>query len=293
MIRLTDTRVTGFSRQYYDIFWEIAPTTEDIQEYTFTVERSEAEAGPFLPITDALVDRYAVRDNNVPLISHNRTLFYRVKVRHTPSGKVFYGETSDRWGKPDLIAQEIMRLETLLFREFTGGTCFLFPRRTFGQRCPQCWDDVMQKTVDSSCPTCFGTGFSGGYHYPVQFEAQIDEAPVTEPVTSSDHHHQKMYTFRSPASPEIKPLDLFVDFKNRRMRVVQVSGTTRLGVRVRQEIQAVLLQPGSIADTVPLKVDAETLQLAGWRNYLNPQNPESAGVVPDDSLSGLLGRYGY
>lgn len=293
MIRFTDIKVTGFSRQYYDIYWEIAPTTADIQEYTFTLERSESEAGPFNAISGDLIDRYHVRDNDVHLISSNRTFFYRVRLKHTPSGRVEYSDIADRAGKPDLIAQEILRLETLLFQEFAGGACFLFPRRTFGQRCPQCWDTVLQKTIDSKCPTCFGTGFSGGYHYPIQFFAQVDEGSITENATESDHHQQKMLTFRCPASPELKPLDLFVDFKNRRMRVVNVGGTTRLGVRVRQEVQAVLLQPGSIADAVPLDVDTEAFETAGWRNYTNPQNPEAAGVTPDSALDTLLGRFGY
>lgn len=293
MISVRDIKVTGFSRQYYDVFWEIEPTTEDIQEYTFVLERSESEAGPFEAISGELVDRYHVRDNDVYLISSNRTLFYRVRVRHALSGKVEYSDIADRWGKPDLIAQEIVRLETLLFQEFAGGSCFLFPRRTFGQRCPQCWDAVLQKTIDSKCPTCFGTGFSGGYHYPVQFFAQIDEGSLTETVSESDYHQQKMFTFRCPASPELKPLDLFVDFKNRRMRVVSVGGTTRLGVRVRQEVQATLLQPGSIADAVPLKIDHENFRSAGRRNYTNPQNLEAAGVTPEDALDSLLGRFGY
>ncbi len=293
MISLRNVRVTGFERDWNDIYWEIAPTTDDIQEYEFYVERSEAEAGPFDEITGKMFDRYYVRDNSIPPSSLNRTLFYRIKVRQPRTGKVVYSEVVDRAGRHDLIAAEVVRLETLLFQEFVGGVCWLFPRRTFGQRCPQCWDSVLEKSLDSDCPTCFKTGFSGGYHYPVQFSAQIDESPVTEQVSVHDHNQQRMYTFRCSASPEVKPLDLFVDFKNRRMRVVQVHGTSRLGVRVRQEIQAVLLQPGSIEDAVPLKVDAASLQLTPHRNYTDPQNPEAAGKTPSDALDTLLGRYGY
>lgn len=293
MIRLANVRVTGFGRDYNDIYWEVPPTMEDLQEYEFYVERSEAEAGPFHAITGRMIDRYYVQDNDFPPTSLNRTLFYRVRVRHPMSGREFYSEVVDRQGKLDLIAAEITRLESLLFQEFVGGVCWLFPRRTFGQRCPQCWDEDLERSVDTDCGTCFRTGFSGGYHYPIQFHAQIDESPLTEQASVHDHLQQRMYTFRCPSSPEVKPLDLFIDYKNRRMRVVQVHGTTRLGVRVHHEIQAVLLQPGSIEDAVPLHVDAKNLQLTPQRNYTNPQNSEAAGRTPDSALDTLMGRYGY
>ena len=294
MITLRNVRVTGFSRSYYDVYWEVAPTTSDLQEYEFYVERSEAEAGPFQEIAGPLIDRFHLRDNDVPLISSMRTLFYRIKVRHPMSGKVEYSETVDRWGQAPLIAQEIIRLETLLFQEFNGRTCWTFPRRTFGQRCPQCWDHVMQKCRDDQCPTCFKTGISGGYHYPVQFFGQIDEAELQSEITLHDHHAQKHFRLRCPASPELKPDDLLIDYKNRRMKAVKIGGTSHLGVRVRQEITLVLLQPGSIEDAVPLKVDAETLQTVGWRNYINPHNVEAITQGPfDDGMDFLLGRFGH
>lgn len=293
MITLRNVRVTGFSRSYYDIYWEVAPTNHDLQEYEFYVERSEAEAGPWQQIAGPLIDRYFLRDNNVPLISANRTLFYRVKVRHQLTGKVTYSDIVDRWGKEDLIAAEIVRLETLLFTEFAGTLSWLFPRRTFGQRCPQCFDDVLGKRLDDSCPTCFGTAFSGGYHYPIEFWAQLDESEHAENVAIHGHEQQRIYTFRCPASPEVTPLSLFVDHKNRRFRVLTVGGTSKGGVRVRQEIRAVLLQPGSIEDAIPLQVDTEKLRTAPWRNYTNPQDPFEAGATPDDALSALLGHHGY
>jgi hypothetical protein len=293
VITLRNVRVTGFSRSYYDIYWEVVPTTSDLQEYEFYVERSEAEAGPWHQIAGPLIDRYYVRDNNVPLISNNRTLFYRIKVRHPMSGRVLYSDIVDRWGREDLIAAEIIRLETLLYEEFAGVLCWLFPRRTFGQRCPQCYDEVLGKVIGDSCPTCYGTGFSGGYHYPIEFWAQVDESEHTENVATHGHEQQRLYTWRCPASPDVTPLSLFIDNKNRRFRVVSVGGTSKGGVRVRQEIRAVLLQPGSIEDAIPLKVDAERLQTVPWRNYTNPQDPFTTGATPDSALDRMLGRYGY
>lgn len=292
MIQVKNISVTGFDSKYKDISWEITTTAEDILEYEFFVQRSEAEAGPYLDITPGLVDRYYVRDNSTPSYSNNRVLFYRIRVRHVPTGHESFSETATVEGELDLIALEIIRAETILFEEFIGTVCWLFPVRTFGQRCPQCWDSVMGQATAKSCPTCWGTGFSGGYHYPVQLFAQIDEAPISENPQSSHHHQERAFTLRCPTSPRIKPLDLLVDSKNRRMRVVQVHGTHRLSVRVRQEVSAVLVRPNSIDYRVPLNVDAEEVIRAGWRNFSNPQSIESLDMEGGKVLESLINRYG-
>lgn len=293
MISITRVKVTGFSRRYLDVDWEIAPTNDDLQEWEFYLERSEAEAGPFQVIAGPLVDRYHVRDNTTPQISLNRLLFYRVRAVNKHRSIEFYSEVADREGREDLIAAEIGSLETMLFEEFVGTLCWLFPRRTFGQRCPQCFDSVLGKRIDDSCPTCFGTGFSGGYHYPIQFSAQFDKAPRVDQVSTHDLHQQVVVGMRCPASPRVSPQDLVIDHRNRRYRVVSAAATSRLGVDVHQEVQAVELQPGSVEDALELQVDHRNLALAGHRNFTNPQCPEEAGVAPDGALDNILGRYGF
>lgn len=293
MISITRVRVTGFSRRYLDIDWEIAPTNDDLQEWAFYVERSEAEAGPWQVISGPLVDRYYVRDNSTPQISLHRLLFYRIHAVNAVRQVDIYSPVADREGAEDLIAAEIGSVETMLFEEFIGTAAWLFPRRTFGQRCPQCWDQVLGKVVDDSCPTCFGTSFSGGYHYPILFYPQIDKAPRVDHASTHDLDQQATTGIRCTASPRLSPGDLVVDHTNRRYRVITVSSTSRLRVDVRQEGQLVELAPGSVADAIPLRVDHRNLAVAGHRNFTNPHNPEAAGVVSDDALTSMLGRYGY
>ncbi len=292
-MKFTRLQVTGFSRRYFDVDWEIAPTHDDMQEWEFFVERSESEAGPWIVVAGPIVDRYYLRDNTTPQISLNRSLFYRVRAVNPSRGLDVVSMHADREGEPDLIATEIASLEHLLFTEFTGTRSWLFTRRTFGQRCPQCWDDVLSKIIDDSCPTCFRTGFSGGYHYPIEFFAQFDKSPQSENASTYDHHQLNPQTFRCTASPKITPMSLVIDHKNQRFRVLTVSHTSRLGVGVHQEVQAIQLQPGSIEDAIELKVEHRTLSLAASRNYTNPQNLEAAGGADLPELDGLLGRYGY
>lgn len=290
MIKVRNYRVLSFSLDYLEVLWEVAPTTEDLQEYQFFVERSEAEAGPYLQIAGPLVDQYRVRDNATPQITTNaRTLFYRIKTVHTPTGRVEYAGPFDQEGKISLLAKEMVRRERVLFEEFVGTKCWLFPRRTFGQHCPNCFDPVMDKMIDDSCPTCWGTGFSGGYHYPTAFWAQIDAPEQTEQVTLEDHRRVLYFQLRTGPAPAIKPMDLIIDYQNRRFRVAAISGTSRLGVSIRQEIRLVQIQRGSIDDRVPLKIDVESLQPFPEREFTNPHSLESS--EPD--ISSIFGAYGY
>ncbi len=293
MISISSVRVTGFSRRFLDVDWEIAPTHDDMQEWQFFVERSESEGGPWDVVSGPIVDRYYVRDNSTLQVSSNRLLFYRVRAENPLRGLHVVSDHADREGEPDIIASEIASLENLLFTEFTGTRSWLFTRRTFGQRCPQCWDDALGKRLDDACPTCFGAGFSGGYHYPVEFFAQFDRSPQQEAVSTHDHHQQAVQTFRCTASPRITPMSLVIDHRNARYRVVGVTTTTRLNVGVHQEVQCVQLQPGCIEDAIELKVDHRELSHAAHRNYTNPQNLEAVGVIPADELDGLLGLHGY
>lgn len=290
MIKVRNERVLSFGLDYLDVLWEIEPTTEDIQEYQFFVERSEAEAGPWLQIAGPLVDQYGFRDNAVPLITNTvRPLFYRIRVEQPHTGKVSYSPQFDQEGRISLLAQEMVRLERVLFEEFIGVRCWIFPRRTFGQHCPNCFDVVLDKVIDEQCVTCWGTGYSGGYHYPVSFWAQIDPPEITDQVFTEDHRRTLQYQLRCGPTPAIRPLDLVIDYQNRRYRVVSVSGTSRLGVSIRQEVRLVQIQRGSIEDKIPLKIDTETLKPFPEREFSNSHSLESS--EPD--IDSLFGAYGY
>jgi hypothetical protein len=73
------------------------------------------------------------------------------------------------------------------------------------------------------------------------------------------------------------------------MRAITVSGTSRLGVTIRQEIRLVQIQRGSIEDRIPLKVDVTTVKRFPEREFTNPHSIEAS--EPD--ISSIFGAYGY
>jgi len=292
MIHILNERVVSFSREYLDIYWEIAPTNDDLQEWEFYVERSEAEGGPWVQVAGPMIDRYYVRDNTVPTISNSRIFFYRIRAHQPSIGKGFYSRVIDREGDPDLIASEIIRREQLLWREHAGVQMWVFPIRTFGQRCPQCYDPVLGKRNQDFCATCFNTSFSGGYHYPISFWGQVDVPEGADQITMDDHRQTEYYVMRAGPTPSMKPLDLVIDHMNRRHRIISIGGTLKTGASVRQEVRLVQVQKGSVEDKVPLKIEEDKVILRPPRNYTNPQNLEDAtSDVAIDSILDTLYKY--
>jgi len=288
VITFRPTRVVSFSLQYLDVYWEVEPTTEDLQEYDFYVERSEAEYGPWQPVAGPLVDRYYLRDNNVPLLSANRLLFYRVRAVRRDTGTEVTAPAASRMGNLPLDAVEIVRLEELVAREHSGTLAWIFPRKTFGQRCPQCWDRALGKVTDDQCPTCWATGFSGGYHYPVEAWVGISPPPKVENIGAELHTQANTVSLAMGNSPLLSPYDLIIDHLNRRWRVLNVSTTARYGITVRQTAQCTRVMKGSVEDAIPLQVDLASLEVSARRSYTNPHVPGQART----DMATLLGTYG-
>lgn len=291
MISFRRTKVISFSLQYQDVYWEVENTSEDLQEYDFYVERAESELGPWQQIAGPLVDRYYLRDNSVPLLNANRILFYRVRAVARTSGKEASTSPFSRLGPLPLDALEIVRNEEIVLREHAGTRVWVFPIRTFGQRCPQCWDRALMKVTDDACPTCWSTGFSGGYHYPVECWAQLDSPTQVEQVTTNTQLQPNVVTMRVGPAPSIAPLDLIVDHLNRRWRVTAVANTARFGIPVRQQPTLTRVTKGSVEDAIPLNVDTAAIELRPTREYVNPQTPGAAASVADINV--ILGAYGY
>lgn len=285
MLEVKNVKVLPFNIEFMEIVWEISNTSEDILDYDFYVLRSEAEEGPFDTIAGPLVDVYRVRDSSVHAITTHRIYYYKIKTRNRVTGEEKEFGPFDIEGIPNLIAVEMIRRETaVLLPEFAGTKFWLFPRKTFGQRCPNCYDEVLQKKLSERCTTCWGTTYSGGYHYPTEFWGQMDMPQQQEQVSLEDHKQPKMARLRLGPSPGVKPMDLIIDYKNFRYKVVNVSGTSLNGVAVRQDLQIVMLEKGCVEDKIPLKLP--NTDFVPKRNFENAQSTETFTL-------GVLKNYGF
>lgn len=295
MIHVTRITVRSFNLDQLDIFWEISPvaapqdasTPHEIYDYDFYILKSEAAMGPYAQIAGPLRDVYSLRDIQVHLLHKWRQFYYQIKVVHRDSGETeTFGPASNLEPEPDLIAAEIIRQEDLLFREFVGRRCILFPARTFGPAC-SCFDVVTNRRTRSGCKLCFGTGWLGGFMSPVEVFVQIDPFPKTAQPNALQERQPGDTLGRMISFPPVAPRDILVESENRRWRVLTVTPTQRLRATVRQELQIHEIPKGDIEYGLPVNVDVKSLQPASERNFINAQN------LDDDDYSDIFAVYGH
>lgn len=259
----------------FQINWVIRSTYEDLLDYTFQVLRSESGGGPFIAISPEMTDRYFFLDNTIRKGNDFRQWFYKISVRHKPSGSVAEFGPADPGPDADLIATELRKHMNLLFREFVGRRCWVLPVRTFGQRC-RCWDQVLAQRTQSHCVTCFDTGFVRGYNTPIESWISIDPDQQSEQNFNVGPTQQSNTTARLGFFPPLKPRDIIVEPENLRWRVVQVSGTQQLRAPVHQEIQIHKVPSTDIEYKIKFDIgDAlPNMWLSPARNFSNPHSLE-------------------
>lgn len=296
MIPVSKLTVRSFDLDQLDIFWEIPPVAAPSQsstaehaifDYDFYVLRSEAAMGPYDVISGPLRDTYSFRDVQVHLLHKWRQYYYKIRVVHrTTAATEEFGPASHLEPEQDLLAAEIIRQEDLLFREFVGRKCFLFPARTFGPAC-SCFDVVAGRRTRSGCKNCFGTGWLGGFMSPVEIYIQIDPFPKRSVESSLPVQQPSDTVARMICFPPVSPNDIIVEPENRRWRVKTSTPTQRLRANVRQELQLHEIPKGDIEFALPVLVDAKSLNPAANRNFTNPQN------LDDQDYSDIFSVYGH
>lgn len=281
MIKLANVRVRSFNIDYLDIYWDVAPCFEDLDDYQFTVLRSDNEFGPFYAVTPPLVGKFHVRDNSIKGQHSKYTrLYYRVQATHRVSGESSY--TPELGGAklaaaPDLVALEMARLNNLRLKEFSGRMVWIFAKRHTGQRCSVCFDVVTQRKMRSGCSSCYDTGWRGGFYAPVETYATIMEDSGS--IALGNY-------------PEVNEGDVIVEAENMRWRVgSSIVKTLKARAMIRQQAGIVSVPTNDIEYQLPINIpDSEVKDLEGTpaRQYSNPHTLGSAGL--EVSMQTIYGK---
>ena len=303
-LKLTNIKIDSLSIDFLEVTWEIESTAEDVLDYTFQVLRSEAPMGPFEKISPPMEDRFFFIDNRVRVLNKYRQFHYKIRVTHKPSEEVVDFGPAARGAEPDLIALELRKHFNLLTREFIGRRCWVLPVRTFGKRCPSCWNETLKAQTKSGCVTCYDTAFVRGYHSPIETFVQFDPSPKAEQQTNLGNLQQQNTTIRLGFFPPLKPRDIIVEMENRRWRVTNVSTTQRLRAAVHQEVQVHEVPKSDIEYLISFDLGTQTIKTptgeqlvpiklkdlfpAGARNYTNPQNLQN---FEDEEIPGIFSLY--
>jgi len=292
MLEVSKIWVSSLDLDYFNLYWEIADTVEDHLLYSFYIERSESMAGPWTTIGGPFKDKWSFRDTQVNRRHRLRSYNYRLRIVEDATSNTAYSDVVLQKAETDLITVEIRRRMTVLFKEFVGRKAWLFPVRTFGTRCADCWDETRQKVMKDRCQTCFGTGFAGGYMSPIEMLIQLDPESGADQATPSGEILDTTTTARMLALPPVKSKDLIIEAENIRWLVMNVSQTRKLRAVSHQQLQLHQVFPGDIAFKVPVKVDEKNLDPSPGREFTNPQQVEELKTT-NPGIEDVLRVYGF
>jgi hypothetical protein len=283
-------RVRSLDVDFHEVSWEIGSTTEDIFDYTFQLLRSEGPEGPYDVLTPEMEDRYLFIDNVISRGHNYREYYYKLRTKHKASQVTKDHGPVYNVAEPDLWAIEVRKHANILMREFAGRRCWVFPVRTFGQRCG-CWSVTLGKRTRSGCVTCFDTGFVRGYMSPIEAWLQIDPNPKAEQNTSVGPIQQEVTTLRMGYWPPLKPRDLIVEGENVRHRANQISFTQKSRAVLHQEVAVYQIPKTDIEYKLEFDIGAalKDIWLSPSRNFTNPQCLET---FKDEEIPDILSLYG-
>ena len=224
---------------------------------TFNVYKSPSDAGPWSKINDVpLSNTNFLADTTTEDFSIFKKSYYTVEVRlPSPDGR-YIKSCSTTWENrrgtlQELRAREVTRREKILLNKFVGIDSLVFRRKYFGERCPQCWNPVIEKVTQDHCPTCYGTSFLGGYFPGVPTKICYDPSPNSTQLAYLGKLEINQLSAWTIEYPSVDSLDLIVripDFKT--FRVSSINQTELQTVKIRQIMALTELSKGSVECTL-------------------------------------------
>ena len=261
MIVLTSLSVTSFDLRYLQLAWSIETTSENIDNYALDIYRSESPGVSGLESYNILASGipasdYDYLDYTVSGLSNpNRTWFYKFNVINIVTGATEIQPTVPLYRKgqsTSYVTKEILRRKNLSLTKKSGTTFYLVKKRNSGTRCSRCWDSILQRAGNGTCPVCYGTGFLLGYYTPIEFKATSTTSPKYNQVMMFGEWKPSDKLLYTTMYPPITPRDFIVDDSNNRWIVLQCRFIQQLGFNIEQIVQTSLILPDDVIYNVSI-----------------------------------------
>lgn len=247
-------QVRAFDLSRLVIDWVIKPTNQDLQDYTFSVFRSQSQdAAEFVKVIDGLKDKFSFHDPIVGQKNKWRQWFYRVRVTEDATDLFVESDIASNDAEPDRIALAIIAKQSNLLEKFTGVPSFILKERTFGQRCGLCFDTRKMRRKTDNCGQCFNTGFVGGFFDPIPMFANLNPSSKTIQFAHFGEIHPDQVAAWISNFPEVKPRDILVEEDDgKRWRIIKVEPTRKRRSVVHQTLLLTQINRSDIEWTIPV-----------------------------------------
>lgn len=235
MINLRNLKASSeMSLEYLVVNWEIEDTSEALKNYRYDIYRCIGvdNEDEYEFVDSVSGDCFYFYDTTARQHKRGIHFYYTVIPVHIPSNTngepkkciSFYDK------KKDVYANYMRRVNSMYLNVIGNKEGQLLIKRRFGQKCSRCWDDIRRQHRHHSCPSCFGTGYEGGYHTAcsIKFNYLSQPSGLSENVgVDGRGDNVQDITIWTENHPAISVGDIFVDEDNNRFKIVQVQRTMK------------------------------------------------------------------
>ena len=253
MILLETLDVNSYDLESLDLTWSFKSTpSANFADFKLDVYRCEAPSSDIseydLIASGISSTAYSYSDTTVSGLQHPQRLwYYKFKIKEysgatvvdtdiQPAVPAYIHDLTD-----DKFHREILRRKNLVLNRYSGRTMKLIKHRSWGQHCPECWDEYLYRIKYDECPTCYGTGWVGGYFDPIEFKSLITPSPKYNQINMFGDWRPSDTMLTTVNFPPLQVRDVVVDERNARWMVKAVRTKEIKGFVIEQNIQASLI----------------------------------------------------
>lgn len=218
---------------------------------SFNIYKSDSRVGNFLQVNlTPLIGTNFFKDTTTLQYSKYNEDWYIIEAvlsngKRIQSNATTWANNRSSWVQ--IRAREIQRREYFLLSRYTGVKSFILRRKTYGQRCLECWNFDLEKVMSDKCKACLGTSFEGGFWPAVESYIQYDPSPNDLSYTYFGKFEQNEVMAWTISIPEVIARDLIYRPSDGALYYIKNWKDTELQtVTVRQMFQLVQLDKQSI-----------------------------------------------
>ena len=229
-----------------------------IEEVKYNVYRGTSLNGIFFKLNDNPLDTNQYIDKVLSL-NPNTNYWYKISTvaifsdgsfseSFLSQPEMYKVENTNKWFNK-------MNERNMWILKNTGVLMDLYTRKTTGEKCPDCWDEIRGQSINPKCEKCFGTTFVGGYEPAVQLYVRQKPAPQQLDIITQGYSINSTPGLWTISSIKLHNRDLLINPEGRIFSITSANISHAAGFYFHQELQAKEIDPNDIR----YKIKRETL----------------------------------
>lgn len=259
------------------IQWEVSPTRANLSDFEFYIDRGETADQipafqhvtidgrpiPGAPTTASVnqfqiagpisaLDFYQYVDATPEVRNLFKIYYYRIRLRQISTQEEVRTPPFTWQGDLDLVGLYVVDEHNFLLEDTAGVPCLIYPRKRGGLPCPDCFDPIQKKRLNSYCQSCFGTNWLGGFYAPldafIDFGAPNDTTAIQDWGETQPSESDILYT----NYPFLEAGYVVRELREDRMwRVVKNRQTEKRRTPMLQFVRLIEINPGDVEYKIP------------------------------------------